>query len=342
MAQRIACPSMGLLRCSLSINVSSRTATRPLSSTARRLEDGSSDAAPSAPPSDNSNTRKARSETALRQITSLQNRRVQPGGLARGQFRSGQAAGQMAQRTPRDPSAVDAGQKEGVPGQRMAKFAPRPTSTRGPSPPGGAQMVRGPGPPHLNRNATVGSMRGPNLNGRSGSGGPRGPRGKGDQERGTKKREKRGGAGGGGPSQSTSVAEVDPAATLSDSMVQHLLRLQRQEWDRVPYEPKYAPGSFAANQLIHEGRELFRGEVPPVKHWGKLEQRIGVVGMFGAEAHLKVRRVPDGDDASFGEEVEEYEMEAATKESAAVPKEVPAEATVAAPIAAGTKAGVVA
>jgi hypothetical protein len=94
-------------------------------------------------------------------------------------------------------------------------------------------------------------------------------------------------------------------------MVHHLLRLQRKEWDRVPYEPKYAPGSFAAQELIHEGRELFRGEVPPVKVWGPLEKRIGVVGMFGAEAHLKVRRVPDGDDKPFGEEdaVEETQKE---------------------------------
>jgi hypothetical protein len=84
--------------------------------------------------------------------------------------------------------------------------------------------------------------------------------------------------------------------------VRHLLRLQRKEWDRTPYEPKYAPGSFAAQELIHEGRELFRGEAPPVKYWGKLEKRIGIVGMHGAEAVLKVRRVPDGDAAPFGQE----------------------------------------
>lgn len=195
-------------------------------------------------------------------------------------------------------------------------------------------MIRG--PPRLNRNATVGGARGPNLNGRSGRGGPKGAGGKGSREGGTKKREKRGG-GGGGPTQSTSVAEVDPAATLSDSMVQHLLRLQRQEWDRVPYEPKYAPGSFAANQLIHEGRELFRGEAPPVKIWGKFEKRIGVVGMFGAEAHLKVRRVPDGDEAPFGKEAEEVETVAATAEPVTASVAIPVEANVAAPVAADTK-----
>jgi hypothetical protein len=105
----------------------------------------------------------------------------------------------------------------------------------------------------------------------------------------------------------TRISEIDPATLLSDGMAHHLMRLQRKEWDRVPYEPKYAPGSFAAQELIHEGRELFRGEAPPVKYWGRLEKRIGVVGMFGAEAHLKVKRVPDGDDAPFGQEVEEVE-----------------------------------
>lgn len=195
-------------------------------------------------------------------------------------------------------------------------------------------MVRG--PPRLNRNATVGGMRGPNLSGRSGRGGPMGAKRKGNREGGANKREKRGGSGG-GSTQSTSVAEVDAGATLSDSMVQHLLRLQRQEWDRVPYVPKYAPGSFEANQLIHEGRELFRGEALPVKIWGKFEKRIGVVGMFGAEAHLKVRRVPDGDDAPFGEEVERIETEAATAEPVAAPVAIPVEAKLAPPVAADTK-----
>jgi hypothetical protein len=90
-------------------------------------------------------------------------------------------------------------------------------------------------------------------------------------------------------------------------MIQHLLRLQRGQWDRKPYEPKYAPGSFAANQLIHQGRELFRGEAPPVKIWGRLEKAIGVVGMHNAEAHLKVRRVTDLDDESLGDRREHFE-----------------------------------
>jgi hypothetical protein len=75
-------------------------------------------------------------------------------------------------------------------------------------------------------------------------------------------------------------------------MVQHLLRLQRKEWDRVPYEPKYTPGSLAANELIHTGRELFAGEAPPIKVWGRLEKTLGIVGMHGAAAHLQIRRMP--------------------------------------------------
>jgi hypothetical protein len=192
---------------------------------------------------------------------------------------------------------------------RMAKFAARPTTTHGSAPPEGSQFVRAPGALRITRDAgptaTVGGARrgGPNLRGRSGRG--RGGKG-GDRDRGPKKRERKEG-GAGDVRMPTRISEIDPATLLSDGMAHHLMRLQRKEWDRVPYEPKYAPGSFAAQELIHEGRELFRGEAPPVKYWGRLEKRIGVVGMFGAEAHLKVKRVPDGDDAPFGQEVEEVE-----------------------------------
>lgn len=72
--------------------------------------------------------------------------------------------------------------------------------------------------------------------------------------------------------------------TLSDGMVQLLLRLQRQEWDKKKYEPKYAPGSKAAQELIEAGKKLFEGQKPVVKKWGKLEHVIGVVGMHGAHA----------------------------------------------------------
>lgn len=67
-------------------------------------------------------------------------------------------------------------------------------------------------------------------------------------------------------------------------MVQHLLRLQRKEWDRVVYEPKYAHGSTAAKELIEEGKRLFQGEVkiPATRTGGRLEKTIGIAGMHGA------------------------------------------------------------
>lgn len=181
-----------------------------------------------------------------------------------------------------------------------------PAGTRdGARPPG--PMVRAPTQLKLARNTgrggntTVGSRRGPNLRGRDGKpgGGASGSR-----EQGPRKRERKAGEGDG---KKINAADVKTETTLSDGMVQHLLRLQRGEWDRKPFEPKYAPGSFAANELIHAGRELFRGEAPPVKIWGMLEKRIGVVGMHNAEAHLKVRRVTDLDDESLGERREYFE-----------------------------------
>jgi len=78
----------------------------------------------------------------------------------------------------------------------------------------------------------------------------------------------------------------------------------------VAYTPKYAPGSLAANELIHTGRELFRGESPPVKVWGDLEKKIKVVGMHGAAASLQIRRIPSGDAMPFGQEENEPESTA--------------------------------
>ena len=190
--------------------------------------------------------------------------------------------------------------------------AARQATARSSAPPSG-QMARAPSKLRITRNTTVGSMRGgPNLRGRDGNarGGQKGRAGPGNRGDGGPKRRERDRESGDAPL-ITSVAETDPSSTLSDGMVHHLLRLQRKEWDRVPYEPKYAQGSFAANELIHAGRELFKGESPPVKLWGPLEQRIGVVNMFGAEAQLQVRRVQDGDAEPFGQEVldEEEEIE---------------------------------
>jgi hypothetical protein len=65
-------------------------------------------------------------------------------------------------------------------------------------------------------------------------------------------------------------------------MVKQLLRLQRQEWDRVPYEPKYEQGSKAVLELIEEGKKLFEGQPPKTKREPtELHKRIGVAGMHG-------------------------------------------------------------
>jgi len=168
-------------------------------------------------------------------------------------------------------------------------------------------MVRAPAQLKLSRNgprtggnASVGGRRGPNLRGRDGKKG-----GAGNRSADGPRRRERGNKEDG--EERADINSVKFEETLSDGMLQHLLRLQRGQWDRKPYEPKYAPGSFAANQLIHQGRELFRGEAPPVKIWGRLEKTIGVVGMHNAEAHLKVRRVTDLDDESLGGRREHFE-----------------------------------
>lgn len=256
--------------------------------------------------------RKTRSATALKQITNLQIRRTVPGGPARGSFDSTRPA-------PRSPPTQRDGSgsvpANATPGGN-ARFARGPANlagTRGDATPAG-QMVRAPSQLRITRSPVGGAntrgpnLRGPDLRGREGMrargpGGPRGGPNSGGGDRGPKKRERK--QGGDAAPRPTALADIDPATTLSDGMVHHLLRLQRKEWDRVPYEPKYAKGSFAANELIYAGREFFKGESPPVKIWGPLEKRIGVVGMFGAEATLQVRRVGDGDSEPFGQEADD-------------------------------------
>ncbi|KAH8732827.1 hypothetical protein GQ44DRAFT_601172 [Phaeosphaeriaceae sp. PMI808] len=314
MAQRHICPSMGALRRSIAEDVIAlpKSSLRAFSSAARRLDEqpkqpSNQPSSAPVPANPNSNSRRARSATAFKQISSLQIRRIQPGGLARGNFPSGQNPRESASDDSRAviPETNAGDGRTAKP--RFAKFTPRPSASRGTGPLEG-QMARTPGTLKIIRNTTVGDIRGPNLGGRAKNrGGPKGSRGPGGREQGPKKRERKDAAS--SATQSTSVSDIDPSTTLSDGMVHHLLRLQRKEWDRVPYEPKYAHGSFEANKLIHEGREFFKGECPPVKIWGRLEKTIGVVGMFGAEAHLKVRRVPDGDAAPFGkEDLEEIEV----------------------------------
>ncbi|KAH6637989.1 hypothetical protein C7974DRAFT_422931 [Boeremia exigua] len=294
MYQRNVSPTVGVLRRTLAADAAAtrQSPSRPFSVSARRLEESSD--APSAPAAASPPNRRARNAAALSQITRLgANRRSAPGGLAKGIFPSGQTDGQPG----------------GQPGGQLARGPPRarpegslnitrePSGPDGPrsAPPPGA-MARAPARLKLSSaprtgNASVGGRRGPNLRGRdakpagnSDKGGPR------KRERTDKADEEVLEPGG------SSAADV-----LSDGMVRHLLRMQRSEWDRKAYVPKYAPGSLAANRLIHAGRELMRGESAPIKIWGALERRIGVVGMHGAEAHLKIRRVPMENDDRLGE-----------------------------------------
>jgi len=234
----------------------------------------------------------------------------------------------MARRTsqPTEPGFLpeDSTSEKAQPGAntpfRFARTGAGPRITRTSAPPQG-QMVRAPSTLRVGNAARGPNVRGPNLRGRdggkaSGPGGKRrdGPAGNRGSGGGPKRRER---TSGGDSTIGTTLAEIDLGSTISDKMSQQLLRLQRKEWDRVPYEPKYAKDSFAANELIHAGRELFKGEVPPIKIWGPLEKQIGVVGMFGAEAHLKIRRVGDdhgrwgyrGDEPQPGNKVSEDAVE---------------------------------
>ncbi|KAF3001960.1 hypothetical protein E8E13_007343 [Curvularia kusanoi] len=283
MYQRNVCPTVGALRRTFAADVAAapRSSSRAFSASARRFDEPKDAAPASAAPAQDS--RKARAANALKQISRLgANRRAQPGagGLAKGNFPSGQLA-----RGPRPAGELKITREPSGPttGAAMARAPARLNLTRGPRAPG---------------NASVGGKRGPNLRAReqkAGGGARKGASG-------PKKRQ-----AGGEQDKEDKVESVTPEDVLSDGMVQQLLRLQRKEWDRTPYEPKYAPGSFAANQLIHTGREFFRGEAPPVKKWGPLEKMIGVVGMHNAEAHLKVRRVTDPHDDRLGDRREYFE-----------------------------------
>lgn len=137
-------------------------------------------------------------------------------------------------------------------------------------------MVRAPANLRITRGAPGSGPSGPNLRGRSGPGGKRS--GAGGRESAPKRREKKAG----GPKRKRGPQDLKVEDTLSDGMVQHLLRLQRKEWDRVPYEPKYAQGSEATKELIEAGKKLFQGEEPTVKVPGPLEKRLGIAGMHGA------------------------------------------------------------
>lgn len=220
--------------------------------------------------------RRSRTVQAVNNITSLQHRRPLPksAGLAGGSFPGGSSSEQEG--------VADGVNTKAPPGPKIL-VPKRPLISRQvaasgrPAPQ--AAMARAPPQLRVTRRAPNEKNAGPNLRGRNST-----------AVKGPKKRDTRKGKS----DKSTLMRRDGPISDdLSDSMVQQILRVQRKEWDRVPYEPKYAPGSFAANELIHTGRELFRGEAPPIKVWGRLEKTLGIVGMHGAAATLQVRRVPE-------------------------------------------------
>ena len=70
--------------------------------------------------------------------------------------------------------------------------------------------------------------------------------------------------------------------SLTDGMVAHLLRLQKKEWDRIPYEPMYYKDSPAIKDVVELGNTLFQGEEPRRKKAGRLEWTLGIQNMHGA------------------------------------------------------------
>ncbi|KAL5452619.1 hypothetical protein PMIN06_005898 [Paraphaeosphaeria minitans] len=312
MSHRYVCPSVGAVGRPLSQRVaaSSRCA-RGFHASVGRLEDQPGSAPPRTKTLKDAmiaprEPRRLRNASAAQQVGTLSFNRPPSAGtvLAR---RSGTG--------PPDGAKIMAPRKPLIRREAVGPAGPPGTMVRAPStfgatrnggpptrrPQGGPNLrARGGGPPGANGARGPGGSRGPGSS--RGPGGARGPAKKSGGKGASAKRERRGGAA------ADSAPEIDkegiaPGA-IEGSMMQTLYRQQRNQWDRKPYEPKYAPGSFAANELIHAGRELFRGEAPPVKIWGKLERTLNIVGMHGAAAHLKVRRVPDGDSAPFGDEEE--------------------------------------
>lgn len=224
--------------------------------------------------------RRERNSAAAAQIGKLQIRRTPAGG-------------QPTQSSPAAPST------------KPKIIAPRKPLARKDAAGAPGTMIRAPSTLKVTRNAAPQSGRpsgGPNLRARGGpSRSPGAPKNAGGSA-GPKRRERSsGGSGEDAPKLDHDTLEPQ---SLDHTLMQTLYRMQRNQWDRKPYEPKYAPGSFAANELIYAGRELFKGEAPPVKVWGRLERTLNIVGMHGAASHLKVRRVLDGDDMAFGKEHE--------------------------------------
>jgi hypothetical protein len=131
------------------------------------------------------------------------------------------------------------------------------------------------GGPNLGRRG--GNENGPRSGNRPGESGPKRRERKKPDDKDGKKGKSKG-------KTARSGDDLDVSDGLSDGMVQQLLRLQRNEWDKVQYVPKYAEGSEAVKSLVEEGKALFEGSKPEpeVRVWGRLEKTIGIAGMHGA------------------------------------------------------------
>lgn len=272
-------PSMGAIRRPLSHEVAaawSNCSIRFFHLTTRRCKDDSTNSSSTNSAQSQRETRRTRQNAAIRQVTGLQQRRPLPAhaGLAAGAFPSGQHRSNQQGDKSTDGSTTTSPSRPLI---RRVSGESGPSQPRTP-PPG--TMVRAPANLRITRNAGGPGIRGPNLRGGR-SAGPRENRSVGrGSEAAPKRRERKAAtasAGANKPGQDVTVED-----TLSNGMIQQLLRLQRKEWDKKSYEPKYAHGSQAAMELIETGKKLFEGEVPTVKKPGRLEYRIGIAGMHGA------------------------------------------------------------
>ncbi|KAF2662845.1 hypothetical protein K491DRAFT_709505 [Lophiostoma macrostomum CBS 122681] len=163
--------------------------------------------------------------------------------------------------------------------RRVVEERVQPNLSR-PNPPGGppGTMVRAPAQLRLSPAGPTGLRRGPpNARGRGGAPARDGQRQR-SGENNPRRRERKPDA----PNKKKGQTNQSVDATLNDGMVRNLLRLQRLEWDRVPYEPKYGQGSKAALDLVEEGKMMFAGQPPKTKKEpSRLHRTIGVVGMHG-------------------------------------------------------------
>ncbi|KAF2468186.1 uncharacterized protein BDR25DRAFT_290863 [Lindgomyces ingoldianus] len=276
MYQRHMCPSIGAIRRPLTRGVTAiaNCTAHHFHASARGLEGGCSSDSPASPnASAPRETRRTRSANAFRQVTDLSRR----GGLAAGIFPSGQPVDDASNPSTEGAEDSSSSSRPLIRKQYVAGSPPLVRKEFGSGPPPGT-MVRAPSTLRITRNAVGTNPPGPNLRARQGSRSSEGRTVGRGNESGPKMRQRNQDG-----SSSGRVEEQDDKLedTLSNGMVQHLLRLQRQEWDRVPYHPIYTKGSTAVTELVQSSKELFKGEAPKKKKPGRLEYTIGIQNMHG-------------------------------------------------------------